>query len=274
GPGEFGAVGGLAIDPHGDVYLVDSTHDRVEKYSAAGRFIGSWGSHGKGVGQFHFGAGVGPDMPPGGGIAVGGSYVYVSDTHNNRSERCARNGAGARVVARAGHGQGQVLSPEGLALAQPAEPPPAGGHGGTGGRAAPPAAETLYVADNGNERVQELNRNGRFIAQARVFNATPSTFQNPWDVAVHGGSVYVVDNNHGRIVRFDRGLHFTGSFSGSGPYRLTNFLRAVATSTAGDVYVADSSADRIDVFTSAGRPLRGWGTPGIAAGQFVAPVDV
>src|SRR5262249_46368217 len=94
------------------------------------------------------------------------------------------------------------------------------------------------------------------------------------DVAVHGGSVYVVDNNHGRIVRFDRELHFTGSFSGSGPHRLTNFLRAVATSTAGDVYVADSSADRIDVFTSAGRPLRGWGTPGIAAGQFVAPVDV
>src|SRR5262249_40813901 len=28
GPGEFGAVGGLAIGPHGDVYLVDSTHDR------------------------------------------------------------------------------------------------------------------------------------------------------------------------------------------------------------------------------------------------------
>jgi hypothetical protein len=38
--------------------------------------------------------------------------------------------------------------------------------------------------------------------------------------------------------------------------------------------VADSSADRIDMFTSTGKPLRGWGSSGIAPGQFVAPVDV
>src|SRR5262249_5976972 len=198
----------------------------------------------------------------------------VSDTHNNRIERFTLNGAGATVVARAGGAQGQVLSPEGLALGQPAETTSARAREGTGVEGASPAADTLYVADNGNERVQKLSGDGRFIAQAKVFNATPSTFQNPWDVAVHGASVYVVDNNHGRIVRFDRGLRFTGSFSGSGPYRLSHFLRAVATNAAGDVYVADTSANRIDMFTAAGKPLRGWGSSGIAPGQFVAPVDV
>jgi sugar lactone lactonase YvrE len=285
-PGDFGAVGGLAIDHRGDVYLVDSTHDRVEKYDSAGRFIVSFGRPGKGVGQFSFGAGIGPDMPPGGGIAVGHSYVYVSDTRNNRIERFGLNGAGAKVVAGAGSGPGEVLSPEGLALVQSGETSPAGTGEGSGAGRAPAGTERLYVADNGNERVQQLTGEGRFIAQAKAFAAAPSTFQNPWDVAVHGASVYVVDNNHGRAVRFDRGLRFTGSFSGAGPHRLSHFVRAVATDRRGDVYVADANADRVDVFTPAGELLSGLGSSvevaaccasragEIAPGQFVAPVDV
>ena len=77
-----------------------------------------------------------------------------------------------------------------------------------------------------------------------------------------------------RIVRFDRSLRFVSAFSGSGAYRLTDFLRAVATSQDGNVYVADSSADRIDEYMQEGAPIRGWGSSGIAPGQFVAPVDV
>src|SRR5262249_30176455 len=167
-----GAVGGLAIDSRGDVYLVDSSHNRVEKYDSTGRFIASFGSHGRGVGQFNFGAGIGPDMPPGGGIAVGSSYVYVSDSRNNRIERFALNGAGAKVVAGAGSGPGEVSGPQGLTLVPTSEAQPASARAGAGGRVASPASETLYVADDGNGRVQELTGNGRFIAQAKVFNAT------------------------------------------------------------------------------------------------------
>jgi sugar lactone lactonase YvrE len=257
-PGEFGAVGGLAIDAHGNVYLVDATNDRVEKYTATGRFITSWGARGTAVGQFDFGAGDGPDKPPGGGIAVGGSYVYVSDTRNNRIERFALDGSGARVLVGKGSAPGQVRRPQGLALA--------GAEAG--------APEALYVADNGNDRVQELIPDGRFVAEASVFDAKPGSFQNPYDVAVHGGFVYVVDDNHGRIVRFDRGLRYLSSFSGAGAYRLTNFLRAAAAGPSGAVYVADSSADRIEMFSLDGAAQRAWGSSGIAPGQFVAPVDV
>ncbi len=270
GKGQFGAVGGLALDAQGNVYLVDCGGDRIEKFTADGRFITAWGSRGSHVGQFDFGAGDGPADPPGGGIAVGAGYVYVSDTGNDRIERFALDGSGAKVIAGAGTGPGEVRRPQGLAVGLASTGASSPGRANTDHA----TAAELYVADNGNDRVQELSLQGRFVAQASTFAATPDSFQNPYDVAVSGDSVYVVDDNHGRIVRFTRELGFAGAFGGEGSYELTKFIRAVATDSAGRVYVADASADDVEVFTSAGAGLHRWGRSGIEPGQFVAPVDV
>ncbi|MHB8490787.1 MAG: NHL repeat-containing protein, partial [Solirubrobacteraceae bacterium] len=200
GPGQFGAVGGLAFAANGNLYLADCANDRIEVFTAGGRFIRAWGATGSGVGQFRLGAGSGPAEPPGGGVAVGAAHVYVADTLNNRVQRFDLEGGEAAVVAQAGRGPGQVMRPKGLAV--------------TAG-----APETLYVADNGNGRVQELDADGRFLAQASSFAAVPSTFQNAYDVAVHGDRVYVVDDNHGRIVELTRGLAYVGTFTGTGAFR-------------------------------------------------------
>jgi DNA-binding beta-propeller fold protein YncE len=252
GPGQFGAVGGLAVDSWGAVYLVDSSNDRVEKFSAAGHFISSWGSSGSGTGQFHFGAGQGPDMPPGGGIAVSGPYVYVADTENNRIERFALDGSAARVLVGSGTAPGKVLGPRGLAA----------------------SGNTVYVTDEGGDRVEELDSRGAFIAQTGLLPATPDTFTNPFDIAVHAGSVYVVDDNNGRIVELTRRLQYLGVLTGEGSHQLSQYVRAVAVDRRGHVYVADTGHDRIEVFDASGIPLRSWGTSGTASGQFVAPLDV
>jgi DNA-binding beta-propeller fold protein YncE len=283
----------LATDSRGNVYVVDSTHDRVEKFNAAGRLITSWGSRGTALGQFELGGAGASYEPPGGGIAVGRSYVYVSDTGNNRIERFGLDGSGAHVLVGAGSGRGEVLRPHGLALA-PAE---TAGAGGQATAATSSRREALYVADDGNDRVQELDVNGRFVAQAGLFPAGPNRFENPptsepggfvynrkthhfvrisvpFDVAVHGGVVYVADDNYGAIVELTRDLRVLGSFSGTGSHRLTHFVRAVATDAAGRVYVTDASADRVIVFDPRGAPLLSWGASGTAPGQFLAPVDV
>jgi DNA-binding beta-propeller fold protein YncE len=96
----------------------------------------------------------------------------------------------------------------------------------------------------------------------------------PFDVAVHGGLVYVADDNYGAIVKLTRDLRFVGSFSGSGGEHLSRFVRAVATDAAGRVYVTDASANRVVVFDPSGTPRRSWGASGTAPGQFLAPVDV
>jgi tripartite motif-containing protein 71 len=287
GPGELGEVGGLAVDRRGDVYVVDSSNDRVEEFSARGVFITAWGSKGSGVGEFNFGGGGSTYRPPGGGITVGRSFVYVSDTGNNRIQRFALDGSGGRVLVGAGSGPGEVLRPHGLAVA-PAE---------TGGAGQGGAPEALYVADDGNDRVQELTPAGRFMAQAGFFPVAPGRFETPpksvipggflrnsqgqlvrtsvpFDVAVHGARVYVADDNYGAIVELTRDLRVVGSFSGSGRYELTKFVRAVATDDAGRVYVADASAGRVIAFDSSGTPLRRWGVTGSTPGQLLAPVDV
>lgn len=272
GPGQFGAVGGLAIDADGNVYLLDCAHDRVEELTARGRFIRAWGSTGTGAGQLRLGAGSGPSEPPGGGIAVGARYVYVADTRNNRIVRYNLDGSDPHVIATAGSGPGHVMRPKGLAVASAR-----GERRAAAVRQAPEAVsaqESLYVADNGNGRVEELTAEGRFIAQARSFPATPSTFQNAYDVSVAGGAVYVVDDNHGRIVKFTRSLRFLAAFGGHGALALSPFPRAVAADNAGHVYVADAHYDDVELFTAAGTAERRFGISANDPGQFVAPVDI
>ncbi len=258
GPGQFGAVGGLASNAAGDVYLVDCGGDRIEEFTPQGRLLRSFGDRGGGVGEFDFGAGNGPSEPPGGGIAVSARYIFVSDTRNNRIERFNLDGGEARVIAPPGSRPGQVMHPNGLAVA-----PAQGG-----------APETLYVADDGNDRVQALSASGRFLGAVARFPAQPSQFQNPFDVAVHGDRVYVVDDNHGRIVVFDRALRYLSAFGGEGSLHLTPFIRSVAVASSGVTYVADAHANEVLIFDREGHPIGRFGISTNDAGELEDPVDV
>ena len=181
-PGQFGAVDGLAVDAAGDVYVLDSTHARVERFAASGSLLGEWGRPGRALGEFDFGPGFGPDKPPGGGIAVGGGYVYVSDSANNRIQRFRLDGSDPCSGRGPGIGPGRFSSPRGLAVA-----------GGV-----------VYVADEGNHRVQALALDGRPLYAEGSFGKGPGQFVNPFGVTVHGGRVYVVDDNNNRIVVLTR----------------------------------------------------------------------
>ena len=42
GPGEFHVVHGIAIDPHGMVYIADRENSRIQRFTLEGRFIDEW----------------------------------------------------------------------------------------------------------------------------------------------------------------------------------------------------------------------------------------
>jgi tripartite motif-containing protein 71 len=251
GPGQFGAVDGLAVDGRGDVYVLDSTHARVERFTPSGRLLGEWGRPGSALGEFDFGPGSGPDKPPGGGIAVGGGYVYVSDSVANRIVRFRLDGSHPLLWGRPGSAPGEFSSPRGLAVA-----------GGV-----------VYVADEGNHRIQALSLSGRPLYAEGTFGKEPGEFVNPFGVVVHGGRVYAVDDNNNRIVVLSRTLHYLEEWAGEGSFQLS-YIRAAAVSPSGRVYVADTGHERVVAFTPTGQGLLAFGTPGTSPGQLIAPLGV
>lgn len=106
GAGEFQEPFGIAIEQRtGDVYVVDTNHERIEKFTSAGSFKLAWGwgvADGKtralqtcrrtcfagflgpGAGQFHFPEGIAVDNNP-----SSPSYrdVYVVDIRNHRVQK-------------------------------------------------------------------------------------------------------------------------------------------------------------------------------------------
>jgi tripartite motif-containing protein 71 len=251
GRGQFGAVDGLAVDGSGDVYVLDSTHDRVERFTAGGRLLGEWGRPGRALGEFDFGPGFGPDKPPGGGLAVGGGFVYVSDSAANRIVRFRLDGSDPVLWGRPGSAPGRFSSPRGLAVA-----------GGV-----------VYVADEGNHRIQALSLQGRPLYSEGSFGEAPGEFVNPFGVAVHGARVYAVDDNNNRIVVLTRTLRYVEEWSGAGRFHLS-YIRAAAVAPSGRVYVADTGHERVVAFDPFGRGLLAFGTPGTAPGQLIAPLGV
>ncbi len=252
GPGQFGAVDGIAVSARGEVYVLDSTHDRVERFSPTGRLLGEWGSAGHALGQFDFGAGEGPDKPPGGGIAVGAGHVYVADSGNDRVVRYDLDGSHP-VPWGGGPGSapGQFSGPRGLTVSQ----------------------GVVYVADEGNHRVQALTLDGRPLYTEGTFGKGPAQFVNPFGVVAHGQHVYVVDDNNNRIAVLTRALHPLGEWSGEGGDHLS-YIRAAAVDAAGRIYIADTGNERIVAFDDSGHGLLRFGTPGITPGQLIAPLAV
>jgi DNA-binding beta-propeller fold protein YncE len=78
GDGQFNNAVGVAVDAHGDIYVVDQVNHRVQKFTSDGVFLVKWGSLGSGDGQFK--------QPV--GIAIGPlGDIYVGDQVNQRIQR-------------------------------------------------------------------------------------------------------------------------------------------------------------------------------------------
>ncbi len=79
---------GIAIDGHDRVFVADQFNHRIQVFSPQGEFLGHWGEHGTGPGQF--------DRPSDIAFDDAG-LVYVADFGNARVQVFAVHGAATDI---------------------------------------------------------------------------------------------------------------------------------------------------------------------------------
>ena len=145
---------------------------------------------------------------------------------------------------------------------------------------------SIYVADSRNNRILHFDPNGALINQWGTSSgndpshpnpsAPPSTFNEPWGVAVGlDGSVYVTDTWNNRIEKFNAAGQFIKMWSSAASTTDVFYgPRGLAVDANGHLYVADTGNKRVVVFDANGNYLTQFGSAGLDPGEFDEPVGV
>jgi len=230
GPGTFNEPWGVAIGLDGSVYVTDTWNHRVQKFTAQGKFVTSWGIFGQGETPESF---YGPR-----GLAVDAKgRVYVTDTGNKRIVVFDANGNFITQFGSAGFDPGQFDEPVGIAVDRNG---------------------TVYVVDTWNQRVQTftpLETEGflNFVPERQwdVYGWFGQSLDNKPFIAVNDDlHVFITDPEGYRVMEFEPNgnlLRTWGDFGNTGSS--FGLASGIAMDPAGHVWVTDGLYNRIMRFT-------------------------
>jgi tripartite motif-containing protein 71 len=241
----------VAVDAFGNVYVADQLSFVVQKFSAAGAYLGQWGSYGGGHGQFGPIGGLATD-------AVGN--VYVVDSEHNRIEKFSPSGEFIKDWGRFGQELGQFNFGSSLNPTQP----PGGGIAVYG--------NYVYVADSGNDRIERFNLEGGEALEWGSYGTGGGQFSYPRGVAANASEVLVTDDDNHRIEKFSPAGQFEGLTGSEGTTGdRFDFPYGIALDAAGNVYVADDINHRVVKLSPQLGYLTEWGGFGSKPGQLAFP---
>jgi predicted membrane-bound mannosyltransferase/DNA-binding beta-propeller fold protein YncE len=229
-PGAFNEPWGIAVGPDGSVYVTDTWNHRIQKFTADGRFIKTWGTFGQGETPESF---YGPR-----GLAVDAKgRVYVTDTGNKRVVVFDADGNYLAQFGSAGFQPGQFDEPVGIAIDR-------NGY--------------VYVADTWNQRVQvflpvDVENILTFIPEKQwdVYAWFGQSLENKPFIAVDDNlHVFITDPEGYRVVEFDSEGAVVRTWGDYGSIAMTFGLASgIAVDADGHVWVTDSVFNRILRFT-------------------------
>ncbi len=126
--------------------------------------------------------------------------------------------------------------------------------------------ETIFIADYRNNRVCQLDLQGKLLAKFEGIDSPHGIFAGP------EGTFYVVNYRGNKVKKFDAQgklvLEFGKEGIAAGEF---GGVVSVAVNPQGEMFVADYHNHRIQKFDSKGRFLKMWGKEGIGHGEFKTP---
>jgi sugar lactone lactonase YvrE len=259
GAGHLSAPRGVAIDSEGNAWVADTAHSRVQEFNSAGEFVSqfgvenepngialdaaghiwvvsnqkvrefktngelilSFGSSGTGNGQF--GSAQGIAIGPSGNVWVVEKIVVSETLEKTRVQKFNSSGVYQSQFGKAGTGNGEFKSPEGIAI---------------------DSEGNILIADTGNNRIQEFNSAGEFVR--KYSGEGENALKSPSGVAIDSeGKVWVTDSGNNRIERFSSKGAFLSKFGAYGPNDGQFFEpRGIAVSGS-NLWVADTQNWRV-----------------------------
>lgn len=266
GAGQLSEPWALAVDAKGNVWIADTGNDRVDELNAKGEFVSAFG-YGVSDGESKLevctttcragiaGAAAGQLAGPQGIAVTPAGAVYVSDGGNHRVEEYTTEGGflaafgfgvsdgkaeyeictGNCEAGVAGSGVGQFDTPRGIAVS------PNG---------------SLWVVDDGNERVEQFNGKGEYLSKLGSSGTGAGQLDSPTGIAVSAtGNVLVASAGDDRVQEFTPAGTFILGFGAKGSHNSElDEPRGLTVATGGAVYVADTKNDRVQEWAGAPRP--------------------
>lgn len=255
--GTFAGPTSVGTDADGNVYVGDLGSVRVQKFNSAGTFLRTWGRDvdnvapavGFEICTVAANCKAGSSGSPGGSfastlnVAVGGGKVYVTDVFNNRIQKFDTEGAFERAWGKA---VDSSLAGDGFEICTVAANctfgDGAGGLGGTLNAAhylAADAAGNVYTGEQGNNRIQRFDADGAF-QRAWGRDVDSNAVGTGFEICTVAGSC-------------------KAAAAATGPGGELYGPNGLAADTAGNVYVSEVSAPRIQRFDASGAFERAWG---------------
>jgi tripartite motif-containing protein 71 len=244
--GFFNEPYGLAVDQQ-HLFVVDMVNQRVQRFSSGAPygFQLTWGSRGWGEGNPGFNWARDATI----GSNGGSKSLWVADTKNNRFTEFWPDGTPTgRSFGSLGSGVGQFDWPFAVTA----------------------IGSDIVVADTRNNRVQRWNPAGPGLDWT-TGSVGGVSINAPKDVAVSAGDVYVVDTLNRRVVVLSGTTGaFVRQFGGSNMHQ----AEGIAIEPNGDVWVADTSWNRLLEFSPSGSLLQVYGALGSGNTTFNKPAHL
>ncbi len=251
---------GVAVDTAGNLYIADTSNNRVRKVSTSGTITTVAGDGTQGFsGDGGSATNASLDNPYGVAVDTAGN-LYIADSYNHRVRKVSTSGT---ITTVAGDGSGDF-----------------GGDGGPATNAslsspygvAVDTAGNLYIADSGNDRVRKVSTSGTITTVAgngtQGFSgdggpATNASLHTPAGVAVDtAGNLYIADSYNHRVRKVSTSGTITTvagdgtqGFAGDGGLATNADLSnpyGVTVDTAGNLYIADIYNDRVRKVSTSG----------------------